>query len=119
MIDVHGVDFEPVLKVRDLNHVTIYEGADGYRYVQRRTPRVADMLEEKRVELGMRKVDFAKKIGVSTAVYNHWTSYERPITKTKLHFQVLMNAFGCTQDEAKKMLGIEAGKIGLGKGWRN
>lgn len=110
MIDVNGIEFNPVLKINELKYTVIYEDEYGDRYVVQNSGGISKKLEARRLELGMSQKAYASHIGISQALYQNWKS-GRDITKKKRHYQAIMRAFDCSYDEARMLLGVETEKV--------
>lgn len=110
MIDVNGIEFNPVVKITELKYTVIYEDEYGDRYVVKNSGGISKKLEAKRLELGMSQKAFARYIGISPALYCNWKS-GREITKKKRYYQAIMRAFECSYDEARLLLGVETEKV--------
>lgn len=107
MIDVNGVCFEPMKKVTELTHTTIYEDNDGDRYVVKpekcaRTQAVIK-LERERAKTGLSMRKFGISIGVASATYIRWQRKGR-VPDNELGVKTLMNVFGVSENEAIELI---------------
>lgn len=107
MIDVNGVYFEPMKKVTELTHTTVYEDNDGYRYVVKpnkwkRTQAVIK-LENERAKTGLSMRKFGISIGVASATYIRWQRKGR-VPDNELGVKTLMNVFGVSENEAIELI---------------
>ena len=107
MIDVNGAYFEPMKKVTELTHTTIYEGNDGNRYVVKpdkceRTQAVIK-LERERAKTGLSMRKFGMSIGVASATYIRWQRKGR-VPDNEFGITTLMNVFGVNKNEAIELI---------------
>ena len=107
MIDVNGVYFEPQKKVTELNHTTIYEGNNGYRYVVKpdkceRTQAVIE-LEKERAKTGLSMRKFGVSIGVASATYIRWQRKGR-VPDNEFGIKTVMDALGVSENEAIELI---------------
>ena len=109
MIDVNGVCFEPIKKVAELTHTTIYEGDDGCRYVVRpdkgtRTRNQAIIkLERERAKTGLSMRKFGMSIGISSSTYIRWKREGR-VPDNEFGIKTVMNVFGVSKNEAIELI---------------
>lgn len=107
MIDVNGVYFEPMKKVTELTHTTIYEGNDGCRYVvkpnKRKRTQAVIKLEKERVKTGLSMRKFGMSIGLASATYIRWQRKGR-VPDNELGVRTLMNVFGVSENEAIELI---------------
>lgn len=100
-IDVNGVKFEPVEKLKVLNNTTIYLSKDGTTHTVKNESLIEQM-ENKRKELEMNYKDFCEHIDISQQSYSTWRN-RRIIPNNSNGRKAVMTALGVSEGEAKEL----------------